>query len=227
MIISQTNNVGGVNLNTTGTTNEPSNTLSKEDFYKLLITQLQNQDPLNPLNPDQMLVQISQLGQLEALNNMEDYMKTSIDYQTSLNNLAALNLIGKEVTAQGNIVYLDEDGNVELSYLLNEDAQKVTISIFNQDGEKVRTMEIGTQEAGERSVNWDGRDDEGNLLPSGKYTFKVTATTADNTPVDVITCVTGKVVAAEFDNGNLYLRLEGSDQPITLDQILTIEQENS
>ncbi len=202
-------------------------TLSEEDFYTLLITQLQNQDPLNPMDSQQMLSQISQLTQLNAIKNMEKHIEDMTKYQLSVNNLAALSLLGKEVAAQGNTIHLIEGSNANIQFSLNSDAQDVVLSIYDTNGNQIRTLDIGKQSAGVHTITWDGRDNSGNFVPSGSYKFDVAAVDPNGNPVETSTYMTGKVTEADFDNNTLYLYLQGYNQPVSLDQIVKIKDINN
>jgi len=221
MLVNQINASPEVNQNEKK--NAP-NTLDEHDFYQLLITQLQNQDPLDPLKPDDFIAQLSQFAQLEAMHNMEDQTKLLANYQASMNNLLALNLLGKEVKAKGDVIHLKESAQPNLYYSLNRDAAQVVIKIYDRNGTLVRTVDMGEQSEGEYTISWDGRDDTGHLLPPGEYTFSVVAITADGASVGADTYISGKVIGAEFNNEHVYLKLEDSNQMIELSQILTINE---
>ncbi len=199
------------------------NTLDENDFYQILITQLQNQDPLDPLKPDEYVAQLTQFAQLEAVNDVKHMFENLMFYQTSINNLLALNLLGKEVKAEGDIIHLEKDKDATIHYQLLDDAQKVSIHIYNEDGKLVRTIEVGAQSEGEQSIIWDGRDDKGHHLPSGDYTFSVTAI-KDGLSIGVNTYMVGPVTKVEFDNNKLYLTIGESKHLVSLEDIIEIKQ---
>ncbi|MCD6320198.1 MAG: flagellar hook assembly protein FlgD [Candidatus Desulfofervidaceae bacterium] len=222
MLVNQINELQGITQSGTRKTPESPNTLDEYDFYQLLITQLQNQNPLDPLKPDEFVAQLSQFAQLEAIHNMESHTELLANYQASINNLLALSLLGKEVKAEGNVIYLKEGEQPSLHYSLSAEAEQVAIKIYDSNGNLVRTLDMGQQSDGEHTVLWDGEDDAGHSLPQGEYTFAVVALTADGAEVKADTYVSGKVTGAEFNNDQLYLQLNGTNQIIGLSRILTV-----
>jgi len=101
-----------------------SNTMGKDDFLKMMIAQLQHQDPLNPLDGTDFTAQLAQFSSLEQLSNMNTQLETLGLYQSSLNNAQSISLIGKEVTARGNIVKVDGAASADLARL------KKLLSVF-------------------------------------------------------------------------------------------------
>ncbi|MCK5009848.1 MAG: hypothetical protein KAS98_05140, partial [Deltaproteobacteria bacterium] len=146
------------------------NELGRDAFFQLLLTQLQNQDPLNPMESTDMTAQLAQFSQLEQMDNMN----TSLDYlqlyMASLNNAQAVGFIGKEIEANGDSVQLSEEGSASLSYELMDDAGSVTVKIYDEDTQLVWTVETGSQSAGKQEWLWDGRDAQGNQVEAGTYT---------------------------------------------------------
>ena len=114
-------------------------TLGKDSFMQLLVTQLQYQDPLNPMDNTEFTAQLAQFSQLEAMENMNETMEAMAVLQSSLNNIQALSFIGKTVNATGNTIEYGGSA-VDLGYSLDDDATTVRVSIYNEDGTKVRTL---------------------------------------------------------------------------------------
>ncbi len=201
----------------------PDRSVIKEtDFYKLLITQLQNQDPLDPLKPDEFVAQLAQFAQLQSLRNMEGALSTLKNYEASLNNFYSSMLIGRKVRVSGNHIHFD-GSSVKLSYKLEGDASDVTVNIYSPDGTLVRAMELGAQKAGDREVEWNGKDDNGNELPPGDYTYSISAKSDDGSSVEVTSYRVGVVSGVEFgDDGTPYLRLEGSGERFPVGNVLSI-----
>jgi flagellar basal-body rod modification protein FlgD len=175
-------------------------TLGKDDFLKMLVAQLQNQDPLNPLDGADFTAQLAQFSSLEQLSNMNTQLEVLNFYQSSLNNAQSVNLIGKEVTARGDGIKV-EGTSADLPYNLSEVASNVTIKIYDEDANLVDTIELGSQQEGENSVTWDCSD-----VAQGDYTFEISAIDANGDEIPVYTIITGQVTGVTFKDGSPYLQ---------------------
>ena len=179
--------------------------VGKDEFLKMLIAQLQNQDPLNPMDGKDFTAQLAQFSSLEQLTNMNDQLELLSLYQSSLNNAQSVNLLGKEVTARGDIVRVD-GSSVDLTYDLSEDARNITIKIYDEDGDPVETLEFGSQEEGKNSITWDCSG-----VADGNYTFDVSATDASGDEIPAYTIMTGRVTGVTFRDGSPYISVNGQD----------------
>ncbi len=180
-------------------------TLGKDDFLKMLVAQLKNQDPLNPLDGADFTAQLAQFSSLEQLSNMNAQLEFMNLYQASMNNAQSVSLIGKEVTATGDIVRA-EGASADLNYILSEDARDITIKIYDADGNLMDTLEPGSQEEGENSVTWDCSG-----VAAGNYSFEVSATGGNGDEIPVYTIMTGRVTGVTFKDGSPYLSVNGRD----------------
>jgi len=179
-------------------------TLGKDSFMQLLVTQLQYQDPLNPMDNTQFTAQLAQFSQLEAMENMNTTMEAMAVLQSSMNNIQALSFIGKTVNAAGNTVEYSGSA-VDLGYTLADKANTVRMSVWDENGTKVRTIESGAAPAGNNTLAWDGRDDNGNICASGNYTYYVSAYDGSGRAVSATTYASGTVTGVRYDNGLTYL----------------------
>ncbi len=160
----------------TDTKSEAKKTEDAQDrFLKLLVTQMKNQDPLNPLDNAQVTSQLAQLSTvsgIEKLNTTVAGLETS--YQTS-QALQSANLIGHGVLVPGNSVNLNE-GRAVFGVELSEPADNVKVVIRDAGNRAVHTQELGPQEVGSKPLAWDGLDDQGKKVADGKFKFEVVAT---------------------------------------------------
>ena len=182
-----------------------TSSMGKDDFLKMMIAQLQNQDPLNPLDGTDFTAQLAQFSSLEQLSNVNTQLETLGFYQSSLNNSQSISLIGKEITAMGNVIKVD-GASADLAYDLSEGAEKVSISIYDEGANLVDTIEPGSQQNGENSVTWDC-----NGVAAGNYTFEVSAIDANGDVVPAYTMITGKVTGVAFKEGFPLLSVNGQD----------------
>ena len=183
----------------------PSKVLSKDDFLNLLITQLQNQDPLNPTDSVEFTSQLAQFSSLEQLGNVNDNLQELKNFQASINNSQAVSLIGKTITANGNFIQLTGDEPVECNFELADDAALVAATIYDSAGEFVKSFEGQDLSAGQNSLLWDGTDQNGSRMPAGNYTFEIMAADINGNDVDVSTFFTGTVEKVTFENNASFL----------------------
>lgn len=156
-----------------------------DKFMTLLVTQLKNQDPLNPLDNAQVTSQLAQLSTVTGVNKLNATLETLKSSYQSSEAMQATNLIGHGVLVEGKDVQLS-GGKSILGVELATPADKVQILVTDANGKEVATIDMGPQEAGILPVAWDGVPDPEKLdsdgkpvvLPDGKYSFKVVATRA-------------------------------------------------
>jgi flagellar basal-body rod modification protein FlgD len=148
--------------------------LDKDDFLQLLVTQLENQDPLNPQDPEQMVAQLAQFSSLEQLTNISESMQGMEAMRQSLTQNRALNMLGKEVRLEGNSFTLDQD-DVSLSYRLQDNADEVTVYVADSTGQQVAKLSGSGTSPGEHSVTWNGENENGEKCSPGQYSFVIEA----------------------------------------------------
>lgn len=149
----------------------------QSNFMTLLITQLQNQDPMNPMDSSQMtsqLAQISTVSGISQLNSTLSALNTSLTGSQSMS--AATSLIGHSVLVPGSSVNLTSGSPATLGVQLPQAVSNLTVSIKNGAGVVVNTLNLGSQAAGVVPITWNGQDSKGNALPSGTYTLSASAT---------------------------------------------------
>jgi len=146
--------------------------LQKDDFLKLLIAQIQNQDPIDPINPKEFTEQLTALAQLEQSYNFTDTLKEFGDVIASLNKTNIVSLLGKKVKVEDGVV--SADGSITAEYTLPQNAELVKVQIVDGSGNIVKEIEIPGQLAGNYTISWDGKDKYGNQL-DGVYQAKVIA----------------------------------------------------
>jgi flagellar basal-body rod modification protein FlgD len=192
-----------------------SNALGKDDFLKLLMTQMQHQDPLNPLDNAEFLSQLSQFSQLEQTYNINQNISDLTDSQSSIRDCLLSNLLGKTVMVTGPEIDLHNQDGVDLTFDLMDWAEKVTITINDADEHQVKTIQNLNQEGGLHNVHWDGTDNKGQKVAEGNYTFTVTAFN-DEESVRATPYMTGQVSEIIFskEEGPL-VQLENQKVPIS------------
>lgn len=194
-----------VSIYSSGSSSTDVGSLDKDDFLNLLVTQLRNQDPLTPMEGTEFTAQLAQFSSLEQLSNVNDNLGILQLYQSSINNSQAVSFIGKTVKSFGDSVYLPEDTPAEMHFELEGEADEVFIHVYDSTGSFVKTIECGSLDAGEQSIEWDGADDEGNRLSEGSFTFEVMANDANGQEVAAETFMVNNVTGVTFEQGVTYL----------------------
>ena len=189
--------------------------LNKDDFLGLLVTQLKNQDPLNPQDSSQFVTQLAQLSQVEQTYNINNNLQALLSVQNSANSLSSVSLIGKVVTAQGSQVALTSGSPSTVGMNLPSDVTQVSVQIKDASGKVVRTLTQGATAAGNSSMKWDGRGDGDKVLPSGTYTFTVSGTDASGEKVEGIPMIMGQVSGVRLAGSTLVLTVNGLDVPLS------------
>jgi len=197
-----------------------SNVLGKDDFLNLLITQLQNQDPLNPTDSVEFTAQLAQFSSLEQLGNVNENLVELKNFQASINNSQAVSLIGKTITANGNFIHLTGDGPVNCDFSLDDDAALVVVNIYDSTGEYVTAFEGNNLTAGPNTLYWNGMDKNGNRVADGNYTFEILAADANGRDVGATTYFTGTVDKVTFENNASFL--SAGNQKIALADVIQV-----
>jgi flagellar basal-body rod modification protein FlgD len=148
---------------------------ASQRFLTLLVTQLQNQDPLNPLDNAEITSQLAQLSTVTGVNKINDTLASLSTALDANQYMQSANLVGHDVVVSGNQIAL-ADGTGKLAYAVKSAADDVTITIKDANGAVVRTIDAGPATADVHFLDWDGKGDSGQSLADGKYTFTVTAT---------------------------------------------------
>ncbi len=176
-----------------------SSELDKWDFMTLFLEQIQNQDPLNPMESYEMAAQLAQYSALEQQMKTNEWLETMAAYEQSINSAQSIALLGKKVTALGELVVVKDGAPTPISYALGADAN-VTVNIYDAYGSLVRTLDQGKELSGYHTWTWDGKDDQGEAVEDGNYTFEVVAKDDDGETVEAGAVCTSIVSGVQFDD---------------------------
>lgn len=162
--------------------------LGPDVFLRLLVTQLQSQDPTNPTQNENFVAQLAQFTTLEQTTSTNDLLEQLIGQDVQRTQLDLVNLVGRTVVTEGDTVSLGKTDQPILAYSLSDTANRVTIDVLGQDGEIFRSLQTPSAEkAGAHQVQWDGLDKDGDRLPEGVYQFRVNAVKGNQDPVSNFT----------------------------------------
>jgi len=200
-------------------TSTAADKLGKDDFLKILMAQIQNQDPMNPMQGTEFTAQLAQFSSLEQLFNVNDNLKAIKDANGSTTQYEVLNFMGKEIVAKGDQLSLGADGSGKGAFQTGATAS-CTVQVLDNSGNWIRNIPLGTLAAGENHFEWDGLSESGTRMAAGTYKFTVNATDETGTPVLADTMITGKVtkVNLEGDAPILYV----GDSPFDMSEVLEI-----
>ncbi len=210
------NTVTGNELSAAGKVDrEVKKTLGQEDFMRLLVTQLQYQDPLKPMEHTEFVTQLSQFSSLDHLSGINSGLKALTETQADMNNKQAVSFIGKDIKASGSrLAIAGENGSRGIGYQLNDDSSEVVVRIFDKDGKTVRSIDAGPQGAGFHRVEWDGKDYSGAAMPAGEYNFAVSAKDLNGRELDVRSSFTGVANGVLFEGNVPYITVNGMKIPV-------------
>lgn len=213
-------------INTSSTTTSSSQTLSADmnTFLTLLTTQLQYQDPLDPMDTAEytnQLVQYSNVEQAIQTNKKLDNLLSMSLYNLGVQ---ATGYVGKTVQVLGDMMPLD-GGVAKSTYTLSKNVQECTILVKDADGNVVYTQS-GEKSAGAHDFVWDGKNSAGEKMPDGVYQIVVNTSVAQGeAAASVTTTVFGRVTGVASDSNGVYVGL-GDAVTATLDYVLTTRDEN-
>ncbi len=176
-----------------------------DNFLLLLTTQLQNQDPLSPLDTNQFTEQLVQFTNVEQAIKTNGKLDQLIALQGVNQLTGALDYVGRTVEVDSVVLDLS-DGAATMTYDLDSNADNVTIEIIDEDGNNVRTLTVDGS-AGRHEVTWDGKNGAGSALPDGLYGFVVKAVDSEGRSIPARQGTIGRVTAVEMIDGDVTLSI--------------------
>ncbi|HXF45166.1 MAG TPA: flagellar hook assembly protein FlgD [Burkholderiaceae bacterium] len=177
-------------------------------FLRLLVAQMNNQDPLNPLDNAQVTSQMAQINTVTGINGLTDTVATLIEQFARLESMQAAQLAGRAVLVEGNSLALPQDGSAIGGLELTQPADRVTVEIRDAAGQLVRELQLGARDAGVSRFEWDGLTTGGAPAAAGNYTFTVTARSGGN-EIGATALAARRVEGVRHASGVLQLVLAG------------------
>ncbi len=208
--VSSTTNTTNTASTTNGVYENPNAILDKDSFLKLLLVELQYQDPTEPMDSEKILTQTSQLATLESSENIASTMDELVTRLNSQLDTGVLNAIGKMASIGYNAVALD-DGKASFEVYFPSEIQSGTLVISDSDGNTVKTVNLETQagKSGVLAFNWDGYSDDGELLSDGYYSVDATYLDADG-EIQETQFGVYPVESVRYEDGQTYVKLGSS-----------------
>lgn len=186
-------------------------------FLTLLTTQLMNQDPLDPMDSTEFTNQLVQFSQVEQSINTNQKLDDMLALQLGSLSTVALGYVGMDVTYTSTEMNWDGAKPVDINYALEKNASVLKVNIYDEAGTLVRSMDA-PKAAGGQQAQWDGKDNNGNVMPEGTYKLKVDAADNDQKPINVTTAVSGNVRGIEAQNGVIFLLV--GERAIALNSVI-------
>jgi flagellar basal-body rod modification protein FlgD len=187
----------------------PKNTLDKDDFLKLFVTQLQNQDPLKPQDGAEMASQLAQFNSVEQMMNVNKGLERLEQAQNASQSINYMNYIGKDVVVNGGRVKFDHTGIGDVTFSTEHPVTTSNLEVRDSAGKIVATKNLGNIPQGSHKLQWEGLSKDGEKLPSGNYSFTITAADANgvNVPVEISSKVKVTGVDMAADKASFYTSL--------------------
>lgn len=175
--------------------------LDKDAFFKLMLTQMKNQDPTNPLKSHEMAAQLASFSSLEQMQNINSTLNEMKNAQKPSENFQALNLIGKAVAGDSSKVSRGiNDKDHDFKYNLPMDASEVVVKVRDGAGDVIRTYNLKSSKQGENKLTWNGEDDKGQKAPAGEYQFFAEAKNASGQKIAIKTGFEGMITGVSYSS---------------------------
>ena len=195
--------------------------LSKEAFLKMTMEQIKYQDPMSPVKNEQFTQQMAMLSQLEQQVNMNATLKSLLDNSRNM-QIASLQLVGKDITADTGLLYHDGAKASSLQFNLPKNASELKVEILNEEGATIDTIDIGARETGVITTKWDGLTANDVPVPAGKYAYRIVGKGADGKDIPVPTKIEGRVTGVTTSKGATFLLV--GEQKVALNDVQSIHE---
>lgn len=218
----QIEGVGAAGLAPSTKDAQGSSKLGKNEFLKLLLSQLANQDPTSPTDSKAFVAQLAQFASLEQMQSTNNTLESLLIAQTSASQINAVSLVGKDALCQIQQAHVAADGGVELVANLSAASASTTLVVTDSLGKQVAKVDLGPKPAGKSTVTWNGVGSEGAHVPAGDYTLTITAADKSGKTIALDQTARRRVDGVSFKGGSAQL-LVGADV-VPLSSVLEIVQ---
>lgn len=194
--------------------NEDKGAIGKDGFMRLLLAQLRNQDPQNPLESHEFAAQLAQFTAVEQLFNINAKLDRNLDLDIklsqSIGNSLATTIVGKSLRAIGNQISLDEGSTSKVYITLPMSVSNVTVSIYDSNDTLIRKEDLDIRTAGDHIYIWDGKNNDDVGIPDGIYTFSIDATGSNGNSIPISFFMGGHITGVKFNSDNATMFLVGA-----------------
>ncbi|MCF8067788.1 MAG: flagellar hook assembly protein FlgD [Desulfobacterales bacterium] len=197
----------------------------RDAFLTMLVAQLQNQDPLNPMDGTDFTAQLAQFSSLEQMFNINDKLDAINTTLGGGNEENLIDYIGKEIFSSDS-VFSVKNGIASGGFLTIDEPAEVTVNVYDSFGNTVAHIYPGTLDAGSHSINWNGRNMSGEQVGDGSYYFDASAANDKGWYVPVDTALAGTVSGVTVNGGKSYLIVDGKlVDPSTVTEVRMPEED--
>lgn len=199
--------------------------LDKDDFMRIMITEMKHQDPTKPMDADRMATQMAQITSVEQMKNVSNSLEKMADKNSVSDRLAMSMMIGKTVTVDKSRFGHQKSTISPINFELPEDADKIKMVIMDDRGEEIATRELEPMLAGLNVYNWDGLNSSNLQSPSGTYTIRIEAQNKQGGKIQVNPITRENIVGITFEGGdtNFLVGDAKSPQKVNLRNIIRLE----
>ena len=176
--------------------------LDKDDFMKIMITEMKHQDPTKPMDADKMATQMAQITSVEQMKNVGAAVEKLADRNSASDRLAMSAMIGKTVTVDKGRFSHQKGSLSAVNFDLPQDASKIKLSILDERGDEIATRELEPMKKGLNSYNWDGVNSSGIPVASGSYVIRVDAENAQGGKIKIDPISKESIVGVSFEGGD-------------------------
>jgi len=214
MAIDATGNNSALSAATAQGTNNPKSVLGKDDFMKLLLVQLQYQDPTEPMNSEKILTQTSQLASLESAENTKKALEKLSASLGSAQQFSTIAAIGKTADLGSDAIAHDKGSTSTFEVYFPNDIEQGSVVITDADGKTIKTLDVGTNKAGVYKFDWDGSDNNGGAADSGIYHVNAVYNDANGNKQQT-RLGAYPIESVRFDNGNTLVKVGSNYVPLS------------
>ncbi len=200
-------------------------TMDKDDFLRIMVTQMKNQDPLEPFKAEKFAAELAQFTTVEQLQNINQGIAKLARANQPTEKMALTSMIGRYVTLDKERFSHVEKHKDTLSFNLSKDAAAVKVSVFSEQGELLTQKDLGEMKSGEGTFIWDGENAAGTAAKEGTYVFKVNATDDRGSPIQISTKSQAAVVGVTFEGSEPSLLVGDPAKPekVAMRNVVRIE----
>jgi len=204
--------------------NSDSGELKKNDFMNLFLTQVSNQNPTDPMDSGAMMTQLSQLGSMEQLENLNKQMGKLNDTQNQISGMQTLKYLEKDVLTGARNITMDKGSSKPLYYNLDQEVDSLKVLIEGKDGAPLFTEDLGLSAAGRHQFIWDGENNEGVKMPDGEYKINLMAIYPDGSSAAISTYNSGRVSQIDYMNGQPFVKI--NDRLVPINEIRSVDHKS-
>lgn len=198
----------------TAQTGDSNSIVNQEEFLTLLVSQLQNQDPLNPEDPSEFTSQLTQFSSLEQLVGMNDGLDDLASLQNQNTLISATSFLGNNARMIGDDLTIESGDACQIYYDLPRDSTLTSMNVYDAEGNLAAVVDLGRQSAGEQAFQWNARDEQGETVADGAYRFEITAQDANGTAITSGTSFTGQVTGVRYSAQGTMFEINGKEYPL-------------